>query len=190
MKTAIIIHGMPTKEGYYDPKRDAESNCHWLPWLQRQLIVKNVLAQTPEMPHPYKPDYESWCEVFEQFTVNKDTHLIGHSCGGGFLLRWLSENKVNVSKLVLVAPWIDPDNELGDNNSFFDFNIDSELATRTAGLYIFNSSDDYKDIHTSVALISEKLPRAHLAEFIEYGHFTLSVMGTREFPELAEVLLA
>lgn len=107
MKTAIILHGMPDKEDYFEPTADAESNCHWLPWLQRQLIVKNILAQTPEMPEPYSPNYEKWCSVFNQFTVSEETNLIGHSCGGGFLLRWLSENKQKVGKVALVAPWID-----------------------------------------------------------------------------------
>jgi hypothetical protein len=37
MKTAIIIHGMPSTEEYYDVNRPASSNCHWLPWIQKQL---------------------------------------------------------------------------------------------------------------------------------------------------------
>ncbi|MEX0652068.1 MAG: alpha/beta fold hydrolase [Candidatus Paceibacterota bacterium] len=76
------------------------------------------------MPEPYLPNYEKWIEVFEQFKVDEETDLVGHSCGAGFLLRWLSENKINVGKLVLVAPWIDPINELGDENNFFDFERD------------------------------------------------------------------
>lgn len=71
MKTAIILHGMPDKEDYYNPKGDAESNCHWLPWIQRQLILRDVLAQTPEMPRPYTPDYESWNHVFNQFEIDE-----------------------------------------------------------------------------------------------------------------------
>jgi uncharacterized protein len=189
MKRAIIIHGMPDKESYYGLEGDAESNCHWLPWLQKQLIVKDILAQTPEMPEPYTPNYEKWCSVFNQFVVDEETGLIGHSCGAGFLLRWLSENKQKVGKVVLVAPWIDPTNELGDDNSFFSFEIDPELAQRTNGVHVFNSSNDDDVIHQSVEQILQKLPTAQLIEIENKGHFTLSGMGTREFSELATAVL-
>jgi len=189
MKTAFIIHGMPDKEDYFNPQGDAESNCHWLPWIQRQLIVKGILAQTPEMPEPYLPNYEKWCSVFDQFKIDEQTDLIGHSCGAGFLLRWLSENKLTVGKLILVAPWIDPTGELEDDNLFFDFEIDPELTQRTKEIYIFNSSNDDEVIHKSVDQIIGKLPTVKLIEFQNKGHFTYSGMGTREFPELASAVL-
>jgi hypothetical protein len=189
MKQAIILHGMPDKEDYLDPNKDAETHCHWLPWLQRQLIVNGVLAQTPEMPEPYLPRYPRWCEVFEQFKVDANTDLVGHSCGGGFLLRWLSENKMEIGKLVLVAPWIDPANELGDSNDFFNFEIDPALPDRTNGVYIINSSNDDAAIQKSVENIANVLEDAELTEIKDKGHFTLSDMGTREFPELTHILL-
>lgn len=189
MKSAIILHGMPDREDYYSNIGDSESNCHWIPWLQKQLISKDILAQTPEMPEPYTPNYEKWRAVFDQFEVDEQTDLIGHSCGGGFLLRWLSENKQKVGKLVLIAPWLDPSNELGDDNSFFGFEIDTELAERTSGVYIFNSSNDYESIHGSVKRITKSLPESKVIEIENKGHFTLNDMGTREFPELASILL-
>lgn len=189
MKKAIILHGMPDKEDYYGLNGDAESNCHWLPYLQKQLIVKGVLAQCPEMPEPYTPNYEKWCSVFNQFTVDESTDLIGHSCGAGFLLRWLTENKQKVGKVVLVAPWIDPTNELGESNTFFRFEIDPDLVDRTNGVYIFNSSNDDSVIHQTVELIHKKLSTVNVIEMDNQGHFTLSGMGTREFPKLATTLL-
>lgn len=85
MKTAIIFHGMPDREEYYNPESAAESNKHWLPWIQRQLILKDILAQTPELPYPYRPVYKDWLDVLRKFEINKDTILVGHSCGAGFL---------------------------------------------------------------------------------------------------------
>lgn len=32
--TAIILHGMPDKEEYYDPANPSQSNRHRIPWLQ------------------------------------------------------------------------------------------------------------------------------------------------------------
>ena len=56
MKTAIILHGMPSKEEYFDPEGwPAKYDAHWLQWIQRQLIVNGILAQIPELPEPYGP---------------------------------------------------------------------------------------------------------------------------------------
>lgn len=129
MKTAIILHGMPEQNEYYDPQRPASSNCHWLPWIQKQLLLMNVVAQTPEMPVPFNPEYSAWKIMFERFSLDENTFLIGHSCGAGFIVRYLSENTVKVGKVVLVAPWIDPDHYL--DTGMFDFKIDENIVQRT-----------------------------------------------------------
>ena len=193
MKTAIILHGMPSKEGYYNPDRESQSNEHWLPWLQRQLLLKDILAQAIELPKPYEPDYQSWSRVFEQFNIDEHTILVGHSCGAGFLVRWLSENKVNVDKVALVAPWINPDPEAEphiQDTSFFEFEIDEGLLSRTKGIIIFNSTDDYKDVNLSVKIIRNAVRGIEYHEFNDRGHFTLGDTKTREFPELLEAILS
>ncbi len=139
MQTAIIVHGMPSKEEYLDGTVPSPSNSHWLPWLQRQLLLRGIVAQTPEMPEPYEPKYELWKSVFEQFTLNEETVLVGHSCGGGFLVRYLSENEIKVGAVVLVAPWIDTERSLA--TKMFDFSIDTHLAQKTRKLTVFVSSE-------------------------------------------------
>lgn len=186
MKSAIILHGMPSKEEYLDSNTPSPSNNHWLPWIQHELLVRDVLSQTPELPVPYLPVYEDWCKVFEQYTLDKDTTLIGHSCGAGFLLRWLSENKVEVGKVALVAPWLDTDKEL--QNNFFAFDIDEGLLSRLEDLKVFISNDDHQTILDSVKVITEKLPQMHIEWFEGKGHFVLSSMKTEEFPELLDFL--
>ena len=186
MKTAIIFHGKPSKEEYFNPNRDSQSNSHWLPWIQEQLLLRGVLAQTPELPVPYEPVYEDWKRVFERFDVNEDTLLIGHSCGGGLLVRWLSENKIKVGKVVLVAPWLDPDHRL--HTDFFNFELDTEVPQRVEQLTIFVSNDDDADIQTSVGVLLAKWPSARAIRLDGKGHFTFGDMGTREFPELKEIL--
>ena len=107
MKNAIIIHGTCDEDEYFSDKYPSLSNSHWFPWLQKQLLINNIFTQTPEMPEAHKPDYDKWKKEFEKFDVNSETILVGHSCGGGFLIRWLSENKIKIKKLILVAPWLD-----------------------------------------------------------------------------------
>lgn len=185
MKTAIILHGMPDKEEYDASPMQTEK--HWVPWLKEQLREKGITAHTPEMPVPYKPTYASWKQVFEQFEINEETVLVGHSLGAGFLVRWLSENKVKVGKVMLVAPWMDPDND--HCPEFFDCKIDPKIAERTAGLHIFISDDDESEMYTTVKNIQAAVPNLVLHKFTNKGHFTLEDMGTSEFPELLEVIL-
>lgn len=184
MKNAIILHGMPSKEDYYNPNADNESDCHWINWLQRQLMVRDIYTATPEMPLSYRPDYEIWKKEFERYDVTPETILVGHSCGGGFLVRWLSEQPdVAVGKVVLVAPWINVDHEV--DIAFFDgLKIDSTLMNRTKGVTIFISDDDDESIHKSVQQIVSEVPGIKRVDFKGYGHFCYGDMKTKEFPEL------
>jgi hypothetical protein len=36
---AIIVHGCPDREEYYDPAAPSASNHHWLPWLANQANI-------------------------------------------------------------------------------------------------------------------------------------------------------
>lgn len=177
MKTAIIIHGSPDEKEFRDANIPSPSNFQWLPWLQKQLSLKNVVAQTPEMPAPYNPVYEEWKQVFEQFKLDGDTMLVGHSCGGGFLVRWLSENKTKVDKVVLVAPWLDPEKEL--KTGFFDFEIDKDFPARASKVVVMYSTDDEAYITDSINLLKEKLVGAEFREFANKGHFCFE-----KFPEI------
>ncbi len=178
---------MPSREDHFNPDLPAASNYHWLPWLQKQLIVRGYAAHTPEMPNAWAPDYSIWQKEFERFDINSQTILVGHSCGGGFIVRWLSENKnLQVGKVVIIAPWLDP--KRTNTTNFFDFQIDPNLASRTDGLTIFNSDDDEKDIQDSVDHIRKTVINLKYQQFHKYGHFCITDMSTSEFPELIETL--
>ena len=186
MKTAIIIHGMPSKEEYLSPKFPSPSNAHWFPWLQKQLTMNGTLAETPEMPEPYEPDYKKWCEVFEQFKLDGDTLLIGHSCGGGFLVRWLSENKVKVGKVILVAPWIDPNKEFAPK-MFADLKIE-DISSFADEIHLFISTDDDKEELDTAEILKNNIKKLKVSEFHDKGHFITDHMKTNEFPELLKVI--
>lgn len=187
MKTAIIIHGYNDESEYRDINRPAASNDHWLPWLQRQLLLKGIEAQTPEMLGFYKPNYEKWKEMLERFDLNENTILVGHSCGGGFLIRYLSENDVKVGRVVLVAPWLDLEKRIDPD--FFKFNIDPDIATKTSELVIMYSTDDDKEILDSVSILKSKLKNVEFQEFNNKGHFVLGDLKTDKFPELLDNLI-
>lgn len=186
MKTALIIHGTCDQEEYFSDKYPSLSNSHWLPWLQKQLLIAGFETETPEMPLAYLPRYSEWKGAIERYTISEESILVGHSCGGGFLLRWLSENALTPRRVVLVAPWLDPNRE--KDPEFFQFTIDSSLTTRTE-LHVVVSDNDASDINLSVKTIQSQLPQARLHIFQKLGHFCFSDMNTEKFHELREIAL-
>jgi uncharacterized protein len=189
MKNAVIIHGSPDEYEYYDSHSPASSNHHWLPWLQKQLMMRDYLAHTPEMPYSFRPDYSLWRREFERFDINQQTALIGHSCGGGFITRWLSENRdVKVGRVVLVAPWLDP-NDRKSVHGFFHFEMDPDMASRARGLILFSSNNDGQEVMESVSIIRNTLHNLDYREFPGYGHFCVQDLHSHEFPQLLEAVV-
>lgn len=182
MKNAILLHGKPGKEEYYDDSYPSASNAHWFPWLQKQLLIRDIVAYTP-----WKPHYPTWQKEFERYEITPNTILVGHSCGGGFIVRWLSEHTdVKVGKVVLVAPslgkdWVEDD--------FFEFEIDSNLVARTKSLMIFGSNDDKPGILDAIKTFRTTIKDVRYKEFPGYRHFTYGSMKTEKFPELLEAVL-
>lgn len=188
MRNAILLHGLPSKEEYYNPVYPSASNSHWFPWLQKQLLMKDIKADTPEVFKAYEMDWDSWVKEVERFDITHETTLVGHSMGSGFWIRYLSENpEITVDKVLLVAPWINMHHE--EDTTFFDFELDPAIVQRANEFIIFASDNDVQDVQDSVNYLKEKLPNATFREFHEYGHFTLKSMKTDVFPELLEVIL-
>lgn len=192
MQQVILIHGLPDKEEVLGDFWPSPSNSHWFPWVQKQLTRKDILCQALEMPKAYNPTYIEHEKVLDQMNISEETILVGHSCGGGFLLRYFSEHKnLKPKKVILVAPWLDPENylkELNSDSDYFDFEIDESLTQRT-NLICINSTDDEKYILDSVKIIQEKLPDIKMVTFNDKGHFTEPDLKTKEFPELVDIIL-
>lgn len=184
-KSAIILHGRATRKLYYDPSTPSMSNSDWLPWLQKQLLVRDIMAHTPEIPLSFEPKWEPWLREVERYEITPQTILVGHSAGGGFWVRYLSEHpKLQVGKVLLVAPWIDVEED--DPNGFMDFKVDPDIAERTKGLAIFHLTDDGDEIKRTVRVLRSRLNDISYREFEGRGHFTHRYMPEDEFPELLE----
>lgn len=196
MTNAILIHGLASKGEYYDTSFPTGSNSHWFPWLSKQLIVRDIHTVALEMPNGYYPQYDVWKKELERFDISENTILVGHSLGGGFLVRWLSENDVRAGKVVLVAPWMglfpdsEPKKRAEFDESFFDFSINPMIAKKTEQLTIIASSNDVESVQDSVTLLKNKLIDYRYVELPDKGHFTLRSLGGEAFPELLEEALA
>lgn len=189
MKKAILLHGWSDKSEYYDSSLPSASNHQWHPWLQKQLQLHDIDAQTPEVYMGWRLEYDDWRQAFERYQPDENTMLVGHSCGGGFIVRWLTENpNVRVGKVVLVAPWLNPDNYEPDTK-FFEFTINPRIVDQTQGLTIFESDNDMDTVKASVALLRDTLQDVEYKTFHNKGHFCIEDLGGNEFPELRDYLL-
>lgn len=190
MKNAIILHGGPSKEEYYNPEAASMSNAHWIPWLQGQLLKHEIATATPEVPHSFDRNWSVWNREVERFDIGPDTTLVGHSTGAGFFVKYLSIHKeLIVNKVILVAPWLDPDRE-HTKNFFDDFDIDPDMVKRTAGVTIFSSDNDQASVLKTVRILREKVKNIQYKEFPDFGHFCMNDMKSSKFPELLHVILA
>lgn len=192
MKNAIILHGWVEAWEYYDDKYPTASNSHWIPWLSKQLQIKGYKVDAPEMTQHAETTYESWKREFERFDLTPDTLLVGHSLGGGFLVRYLSENDVKVGRVILVAPWtgIKSDEAVdGFNDDFFTFTNDRAIAAKTAGIHVMYSDDDFQSIQKSITMLRDSLDDIEFIELHAKGHFTRESLGTETFAELLELCM-
>ncbi|MDR1361153.1 MAG: alpha/beta hydrolase family protein [Rickettsiales bacterium] len=188
MKNAVICHGVNKDFDYASKKLVPSSSSNWLPWLQQRYLLSEIDCQNPAFLHSWVPDrkYEDDVEILKRYEIGPDTALIAHSCGAGFLVRYLSENPgIKIKHLVLVAPWMDGHNILGD---YFDFTIDINLPERIEKMDFFYSTDDESPyIQETFDKILKIFPNINAHKFSDKGHFTESDMKTIEFPELWEV---
>lgn len=186
VRNVICIPGTCDEEEYYNEKYPTAAHSHFFPWLSKQLKIRDIRCNILEIPNTFMPDYELWKKELERFDFDEESILIGHSCGGGFLLRYLSENKnMKLKKVILLAPWIDPFDE--KENNFFDFQWDLDLFERH-NIKILYSLDDSEEIQITINTIKEKYSNLNITELRDKGHFCYREIGDT-FPELLEQAL-
>jgi predicted alpha/beta hydrolase family esterase len=107
MKQIILIHGSP--EPGEEMVTQESITPDWFRWLKETL--PNVVI--PPFPLETEVVYQNWSHIMDQVPISTDTILVGHSCGGGFLIKYFSQHpEKKPKKIILVAPWIDPENYL------------------------------------------------------------------------------
>lgn len=188
MKSAYLLHGVRDHDEFVSRQYPSSSNSHWIPWLQKELVVAGYFCQTPEMPTPYAPKYEEWKDLFARFPIDENSVIVGHSAGAGFALRYLAETKQRIAHLILVAPWIDPRRIHGD---FLNFQFDAALPQQVGRFDLLHSEDDFDDIVVTTKALRDTYTPAQMNyhRFTNHGHFCLEDMGTVVFPELLDLIV-
>lgn len=196
MKPTIIhIHGGSSFSSYdaflkhlrtrpiWDPSGTTKKE-HW-----RDQIFKSFgetcTVLYPSMPNSQNAKYEEWRIWFERYFeyVSGPAILIGHSLGGFFLAKYLTENLAPfpIKALYLVASPFKSDNF--DDEDCADFEFDPTklpfLEKQVASITIIHSKDDTIVPVAHGDMFHVALPHAHYMLFEDRGHFL-----DADFPEI------
>jgi len=139
------------------------------------------------MPNKTNARYKEWKLWFERVIpfIKKDVILIGHSLGGIFLAKYLSENTfpVKIKATILVAAPFD-DEDSGESLS--DFKLPPSLkkfSEQSGKIYLIQSKDDPVVLFGELEKYKQALPEAKTLTFKDREHF-----NQEAFPELIQLI--
>lgn len=139
---------------------------------------------TPRMPNSNNARFLEWKIWFEKLIplLDEDIIFVGHSLGGIFLAKYLSENNYpkNIKATLLVAaPYNTP-----TNHPLVDFTLITpwdKFVKQGGKIILYHSKDDQVVYFDSSKFYLKELPKATLRIFEDKGHFNTDV-----FPEVIE----
>lgn len=188
----IFIHGgdaIRDPEKLYQLLRARSFNPYEQKKKWRDELIENIggnyECHTLSMPNAFWADYEAWKIWFEKMVpyMHDGLILVGHSLGGGFLLRYLGENTlpVRVAQLHLLAPVV---LDLEDCEGFL-IDVSSWAGFKTAieAVHVWHSEDDTLVPISHSEKLLELCPSAIFHRLTNHGHFL-----TESFPELEAVI--
>jgi uncharacterized protein len=177
----LVIHGGDTFEKYNDYINFLKSfeidlnkfrKNGWKDNLQRAL-GRNYDVILPQMPNKFNADYDEWKIWFEKILnlLEDNLILVGHSLGGIFLAKYLSENKINkkIKATILVAAVFDKTGE-----SLTNFKLPKSLdkfLNKSEKIYLIHSRDDRVVPFEAMEKYKNLLPKAEEIIFSDRGHF-------------------
>jgi len=191
-KQLLYIHGGETFDNYnnyLEYLRVSEVDLSERPKRWKDNLAESLGDDfeviMPSMPAKQNAKYIEWKIWFEKFIpfLKDNAMLVGHSLGGLFLAKYLSENRFSVrikALFLIAAPF---DNE-GKEYSLADFDLDGDLSkikNQTEKIFIYHSEDDFVVDFTDSEKYKKALPEAEMVIFNDRGHF----LG-EDFPELIE----
>ena len=94
IKRFLILHG-----------RASTPETGFIPWLKRSLESKGYTVQVPQLPHADEPDDDEQAAfVRNEYTIDHETAIIGHSFGGNVALRLLERGEHPARVLLVGTP--------------------------------------------------------------------------------------
>jgi len=158
----------------------------WKDTLQEK-IGDDFDVFVPNMPNKTNARYDEWKIWFEKIIDKLEDNLIliGHSLGGTFLAKYLSENNLSkkIKALILVSSPHD-DKDLAEPLAEFNIKLSlKKLVKQCPKIYLINSKDDPAVPESELEKYKKELPGAEVIVFEDRGHF-----WQEEFPELVELI--
>ena len=191
MQQVVVIHGGETFRTPEDCLEYLKNAPLALEDFQRKGWKSNLplalgadfAVFSPRMPNSSNARYAEWKLWFEKvIALMKDgVILVGHSLGGTFLAKYLSENRCpkRIRAVFLVAPCYDEADGREYLGSFLPPRDKQGLIEQGGTLFIYHSEDDDIVPYSNLADFRRDLPSATIRTFIDRGHF----LG-EDFPEL------
>ena len=90
----VFCHGVMGPEDNWNARKYSE-NKGWKDWLQFYAEYEHdVIVQIPRFPHAHVllMKYNEWEPIMNRQEITPNTVLIGHSAGGGFILKYLAKH--------------------------------------------------------------------------------------------------
>lgn len=198
-KQVIVIHGGTSFKTYEDYISYLENKEIDIAKLRPRKEWKDSLSVElgngydvllPRMPNGTNARYREWKIWFDNITkvLNNNVILIGHSLGGIFLAKYLSENnfpKRIIATILVAAPFDDAEGADG-KESLVDFTLPSSLAKFTAQcrkVYLLYSEDDPVVPFEQLEKYKNVLPNAEAVIYKDRGHF-----NQETFPEIVDII--
>jgi predicted alpha/beta hydrolase family esterase len=198
-KQIVVIHGgssFKTYKDYLSYLKNKEiiieklrPRKEWKDWLASKLGARyDVLL--PRMPNATNARYQEWKIWFNNITkvLNHKVVLVGHSLGGIFLAKYLTENIYprKIAAVILVAaPFYDAEGADG-KESLKDFSLPPSLkkfAKQCGKIYLLHSQDDPVVPFAQLDRYKNALPKAEAVVFKDREHF-----NQETFPEIVKII--
>lgn len=192
MKQLFFVHGGDSLESGEDFFEAWNSDTTWKlenPFEKKEKkkwkddVVESLgeewACAFPRFPNDMDAHYEQWKWWFEKHLpfMKENIVLVGHSLGGVFLAKYLSENTlpIQVAQLHLIAP------TTGEGDFVLPDSLEN-IEKQVKNIHIYHSEDDTVVPISHGEMYAGKLPNAEFLRFTDRGHF----FAYPEFPELVE----
>lgn len=187
-KQVLVIHGgdfFDTREECFDMIKRWEVTEESLLGKEKKRWKDNLRedlgdgyeTMLPAMPLRDFARYEEWAMWFEKVIpfLRDGVILVGHSLGGIFLARYLSENAFPVrikGLFLLAAPYFKIDRKKGGetNSGFFLKDGLEKLASQAENVFIYHSTDDPVVDVNHAKEYEKRIPGSKLVLFDGLGH--------------------
>ena len=194
----LIIHWWDTFPSYDDFFKSLKEKTIHLEWLAskkgwkyelQSQLWDDYIVYTPDMPNKQNAQYIEWEILFKKLLDAMDDNfiLIWHSLWAAFIVKYLSENKINkkIKKTMLLWTPFHGEEDI-DTLTWFTREWDIQnLWNQAWELYFYHSEDDFAVPYSHVLEFQEVLPNAHYRLFKDRNHFLQP-----EVPELINDIIS